>query len=115
VLQGHFSNVAYNNNNNNNNSKIIIISSSSLKKETEVFVMAVQDQALRTNVIRVKIVKQDDDTTCRMCKNKEETIAHIASECSKLARLEYKCRHECPNRPCNRTPMTRHCSCRQRG
>ena len=27
---------------------------------------------------------------CRMCKNREETVTHIISECSKLAQLEYK-------------------------
>jgi len=31
---------------------------------------------------------------CRMYKNKEETTAHIASECSKLAQLEYKSRYD---------------------
>ena len=56
--------------------------------------MAAQDQALHTNAIKVKIDKQDGDTTCRMCKTKEETIAHIASERSKLALLEYKRRHD---------------------
>jgi len=38
--------------------------------------------------------KQDGDATCRMCKTKEETTAHIASECSKLAQLEYKMRRD---------------------
>ena len=56
--------------------------------------MAAQDQALQSNAIKVKIDKQDGDATCRMCKTKEETIAHIASECSKLAQLEYKRRHD---------------------
>ena len=27
----------------------------------------------------------DDDVRCRMCKDREETVAHLASECSKLA------------------------------
>jgi len=31
---------------------------------------------------------------CRMCKNREETVTHIISECSKLAQLEYKKRHD---------------------
>jgi len=61
-----------------------------LKKETEGFLMAAQDQALRTNTIKVKIDKQEGEAMCRMCKNREETVTHIISECSKLAQLEYK-------------------------
>jgi len=30
----------------------------------------------------------DDDVRCRMCKDREETVAHLTSECSKLAQLE---------------------------
>ena len=56
--------------------------------------MAAQDQALRTNAIKVKIHKQDDDAICRMCKKKEETITHIESECSKQSQLKYKRRHD---------------------
>ena len=56
--------------------------------------MAAQDQALRTNAIKVKIDKQEGDPACRMCKAKDETIAHIVSECSKLAQTEYKSRHD---------------------
>jgi len=52
--------------------------------------MVAQDQALRTNAIKVKIGKQDSDATYKMCKTKQEIIADIASECNKLAQLEYK-------------------------
>jgi len=31
-----------------------------------------QDQTLRTNVIKVKIDKQESDVRCRMCKDREE-------------------------------------------
>jgi len=65
-----------------------------LKKETEGFLMAAQDQALRTNAIKVKIDKQEGEAMCRMCKNREETVTHIISECSKLAQLEYKKRYD---------------------
>jgi len=44
----------------------------------------------RTNAIKVKTNKQEDDVRCRMCKDREETVAHLTSECSKLAQLEYK-------------------------
>jgi len=58
-----------------------------LKKETEGFLMAAQDQALRTNAIKVKIDKQEGEATCRMCKNREETVTHIISGCCKLVQL----------------------------
>jgi len=50
-----------------------------LKKETEALLMAAQDQALRTNAIKVKIDKQEGEAICRMCKNREETVTHITS------------------------------------
>jgi len=31
---------------------------------------------------------------CRRCKNREKTVTHIISECSKLAQLEYKKTHD---------------------
>jgi len=65
-----------------------------LKKETEGFVMAAQDQALQTNAIKVKIDKQEGEATCRMCKNREETVTHVISECTKLAQLECKKRDD---------------------
>ena len=65
-----------------------------LKKETEGTLTAAQDQALRTNVIKVKIDKQEGDVRCRMCKDRAETVAQLTSECSKLEQLEYKKRHD---------------------
>ena len=61
-----------------------------LKKETEGMLLAAQDQALRTNSIKHRIDKQDISPMCRMCKGREETIAHIVSECPKLAQNQYK-------------------------
>jgi len=66
----------------------------SLKKETEGFPTAVQDQALRTNAIKVKIDKQEGDVRCRMCKDSEEAVAHLTSDCISLAQLEYKETHD---------------------
>jgi len=56
--------------------------------------MAAQDQALRTNAIKVNIDKQVCEATCRMCMNREETVTHIISEYSKLAQMEYRKRHD---------------------
>jgi hypothetical protein len=64
-----------------------------LKKETEGFIMAAQDQALRTNAIKAKIDKTANDSKCRLCKDKEETVDHLISACSKIAQTDYKERH----------------------
>jgi len=66
----------------------------SLKKDTEGFMTATQDQALGTNAIQVKIdKKQQGEVKCRICKDREETVEQISSDCSKLTQLEYKKRH----------------------
>ena len=64
-----------------------------LKKETKGFIMAAQDQALRTNAIKTKIDKTANDIKCRLCKEKEETVDHLISACSKIAQTDYKDRH----------------------
>ena len=64
-----------------------------LKKETEGFLIAAQDQALRTNAIKAKIDKVTEDSKCRLCKEKDETIDHLISSCSKIAQTDYKERH----------------------
>ena len=65
-----------------------------LKRETESLIIAAQDQVIRTNAIKAKIDKTRDDSMCRMCNAKDETITHIISECPKLAQKEYKRRHD---------------------
>ena len=66
-----------------------------LKKETEGLIMAAQTQSLRTNVVKAKIDKSNSDATCRVCKQSEERVDHVASGCSKYAHKEYKRRHDC--------------------
>ena len=53
--------------------------------------MAAQDQALRSNAIKVD--KVTEDSKCRLCKEKDETIDHLISSCSKIAQTDYKDRH----------------------
>ncbi|XP_067940443.1 uncharacterized protein [Watersipora subatra] len=65
-----------------------------LKRETKSLIIAVQDQALRTNYTKAKIKKSTNDPKCRLCKRKYETVSHIVSECSKIAQTEYKGRHD---------------------
>ena len=42
----------------------------------EGLITAAQDQALRTNVIKAKIEKQDQTPICKMCDEKDETRNH---------------------------------------
>ena len=51
-----------------------------LKKEMEGFIMAAQDQAIRTNAIKARIDKTSSDSKCRLCKVKEVTIDNLVGE-----------------------------------
>ena len=48
---------------------------------------------MRTNHIKVRINKTQQYSKCKLCGDRDETINHIISECSKLAQ-EYKVRHD---------------------
>ena len=65
-----------------------------LKRETESLLIAAQDNAIRTNHIKARIDKTQQNCKCRLCGDRDETINHIISECSKLAQKEYKARHD---------------------
>ena len=54
---------------------------------------APQEQAIRKNYVKHKIDKMGQSPLCRMYDKKCETISHIVSDCEKLARKEYKRRH----------------------
>ena len=56
--------------------------------------MAAQNNAIRTNHIKARIDKTQQNSKCRQCGDREETINHVISECSKLAQKEYKVRHD---------------------
>ena len=63
-------------------------------RETESLLMAAQNSTIRTNHIKAKIDKTQQNNKCRLCGDRDETINHIISECSKLAQKEYKTRHD---------------------
>ena len=65
------------------------------KCETESLIFTAQKQAIRTNLIKWKTDKSQEQTKCRMCSRADKTISHIVSECSKLAQKEYKRRYKC--------------------
>ena len=64
------------------------------KRETKSLLTAAQDNAIRTNHIKVRIDKTQQNSKCRLCGDRDETMDHIISECSKLAQKEYKARHD---------------------
>ena len=55
------------------------------KRETEPFLIAAQNNTVRTNHIKARINKMQQNCKCRLCSDRDETINHIISECSKLA------------------------------
>ena len=64
------------------------------KRETESLLIAAQDNAIRTNHIKARIDKTQQNSKCSLCGDRDETINHVISECSKLAQREYKKRHD---------------------
>ena len=65
-----------------------------LKRKTESLLITAQDNAIRTNHIKARIDKTQQNSKCRLCGDRDETINHIISECSKLVPREYKVRHD---------------------
>ena len=64
------------------------------KRETESLLMAAQNSAIITNHIKARIDKTQQNSKFRQCSDRDETINHIISECSKLAQKEYKARQD---------------------
>ena len=56
--------------------------------------MAAQNSTIRTNHIKARIDKTQQNSKCRLCGDRDETINHIISKCSKLAQKEYKAWHD---------------------
>ena len=60
----------------------------------EGFIMAAQEQALRTRWFRVTIQKEDVSPKCRLCGIADETVRHLSAGCEKLSSGPYKRRHD---------------------
>ena len=54
-----------------------------------------QNNAIGTNYIKAKIDNTEVNSKYRLCGERDETINHIIRECSKMAKTEYKTRHDC--------------------
>ena len=70
------------------------LSKGNLKRETESLLIAAQNNAIRTNHIKARIDKTQQNSNCSLCGDRDETINHIISECCKIAQKEYKTRHD---------------------
>jgi hypothetical protein len=55
--------------------------------------VAAQDQAISTNYFKRKILKDEIESRCRLCKEYEEIVDHLTSGCPILAKNEYVIRH----------------------
>ena len=63
------------------------------KRENDSLLIAAKNNTIKTNDFKVKIDKTQQNSKCRLCGDRDETINHIISECSKLERNEYKTKH----------------------
>ena len=64
-----------------------------LKRETKSLLKAAQNNAIRTHDIKAKINKTQQNSKCRLCSYRDETINFIINECTKLAQKDYKTRY----------------------
>ena len=69
-----------------------------MKKEIEAIVIAAQDQALRTDWIKLAIDKWDISPKCRICQTEDESVMHIVRGCKGLAKRQYKVRNDAVRR-----------------
>lgn len=69
------------------------LQSASLKGPTEAFLLAAQDQALRTRYYEARIMRRAVSSRCRLCNKCDEYIDHIIAGCSYLAPTLYLERH----------------------
>ena len=65
-----------------------------IKRETEYLQIASQNNAITTDHNKSRIDKTQQNSKCRLCGDRDETINRIISECSKLELKEYKTRHD---------------------
>ena len=64
-----------------------------LKRETKSHLIAAKNNAIKPNHIKVRTDKMQQNSKYRLYGDRDETINHIISKCSKLVQ-EYKTRHD---------------------
>ena len=65
-----------------------------LKRKTEPLLIATLNNSIRTNDIKAKIDTIEQNSDCRLCGDKDETVNDVTSEFRKLVQKEYKSRHD---------------------
>ena len=65
-----------------------------IKRKTESLLIVAQNNVIKTNHIKARIDKTQQNSKCWLCCDRDEMISHIIIECSKLAEKEYKTRHD---------------------
>ena len=71
------------------------LKSGDIKGETESIIVAAQDQAISRNYFKNKILKEEIQNKCPLCKQHVETIDNLTSlGCTILAKNEYLMRHD---------------------
>ena len=64
------------------------------QRETEYLLIAAQNIAIRTGHIKARIYKTQQKNGCMIRGDRDETIDHILSKCSKLAQKKKRSRHD---------------------
>ena len=64
-----------------------------LKRTIEALIKATKEQFIRTNNIKAKIDKTQENSKCKISGKAEESVNHVLSKC-KLAQKEYKTQHD---------------------
>ena len=64
------------------------------KKETEGLILAAQEQALRTNIIKHRVIKTSETPLGRLSEESTEIVWNINGGCKKIAQHEYRRPHD---------------------
>jgi hypothetical protein len=64
------------------------------KGVTESAIVTPQGQEISTNYLKNKILKEENECKCRLCKQYEDTIDHLTSGFPILAQNKYLMRHD---------------------
>ena len=64
-----------------------------ISRKIESLIFAAQEQCIKTNYYKAKILKQKVSEMCRLCKCHPETVHHILCNCPVLAKNQYIERH----------------------
>ena len=66
----------------------------SFKEKFSQFSKKKKNDAIKTDYVKAKIDKTQQNSKCKLYGDRDETINHIISECCRLAQKEYKTWHD---------------------